>query len=113
MITARETKVAVNDMTRVRLIESPGPGHGHRGFVVQRNHESGEIVIVYSLPEGCGFGNTAISTFCNCDIFTIPKFGQGIFNPPDKTGQYQEPAGTFRGRERTISKTEMYSGHNE
>jgi hypothetical protein len=45
-ITARETKVAVNDMTRVRLMESPGPGHGHRGFLVQRNHESGGIVIV-------------------------------------------------------------------
>jgi hypothetical protein len=38
---------------------------------VQRNHESGRIVIVYSLPEGCGFGNTQKSTFCNCDIFTI------------------------------------------
>jgi hypothetical protein len=68
-----ETKVAVNDMTRVRLMESPGPGHGHRGFLVQRNHESGRIVIVYSLPEKCDFGNTAKSTFCNRDIFTIPN----------------------------------------
>jgi hypothetical protein len=71
-ITAMDTKVAVNDMTRVRLMESPGPGHGHRGFLVQRNHESGEIAIVYSLPERCDFGNAAISTFCNRDIFTIP-----------------------------------------
>ena len=63
-------------------MESPGPGHGHRGFLVQRNHESGEIVIVYSLPDGGGFGNTAISTFCNRDIFTIPKFGHGIFIRP-------------------------------
>jgi hypothetical protein len=81
-ITAMETNVAANDMTRDRLMESPGPGHGHRGFLVQRNHESGEIVIVYSLPDGCGFGNTAISTFCNRDIFTIPKFGHGIFIRP-------------------------------
>ena len=72
-ITARETKVAVNDMTRVRLMESPGPGHGHRGFLVQRNHESGRIVIVYSLPEKCDFGNTAKSTFWHRDIFTIPN----------------------------------------
>jgi hypothetical protein len=79
MITARETKVAVNDMTRVRLVESPGPGHGHRGFLVQRNHESGGIVIVYSVPEECGFGNGAISTFCNRDIFAIPEFGGAIF----------------------------------
>ena len=73
-----ETKVAVNDMTQVRLMESPGPGHGHRGFLVQRNHEFGEIVIVYSLPEGCGSGNSATSTFCNRDIFAIPAFGQTI-----------------------------------
>jgi hypothetical protein len=75
-----ETKVAVNDMTRVRLMESPGPGHGHRGFLVQRNHESGEIVIVYSLPERCDSGNRAMSTFCNRDIFTIPEFGRGKFS---------------------------------
>ena len=79
MITARETKVAVNDMTRVRLVESPGSGHGHRGFLVQRNHEFGGIVIVYSVPEECGFGNGAISTFCNRDIFAIPEFGGAIF----------------------------------
>ena len=78
-ITARETKVAVNDMTRVRLMESPGPGHGNRGFLVQRNHESGGIVIVYRLPEKCDFGNTPKSIFCNRDIFTIPKFDQGNF----------------------------------
>jgi hypothetical protein len=95
-----DTRVAVNDMTRVRLRESPGPGHGHRGFLVQRNHESGGIVIVYSLPERCGFGNSATSTFRNCDIFTIPKFGQVIFKSGHwrKTpGQYPpEPARTFR-----------------
>jgi hypothetical protein len=53
-------------------MESPGPGHGHRGFLVQRNHESGRIVIAYSLPEKCDFGNSAISTFCHRDIFAIP-----------------------------------------
>jgi hypothetical protein len=58
-----ETKVAVNDMTQVRLMESPGPGHGHRGFLVQRNHESGEIVIVYSLPETVRFRQR-----CNVNI---------------------------------------------
>ena len=73
-----ETKVAVNDMTRLRLMESPGPGHGHRGFLVQRNHEFGEIVIVYSLPERRDSGNGAMSTLCNRDIFTIPEFGQGM-----------------------------------
>ena len=81
-ITARETKVAVNDMTRVRLMESPGPGHGHRGFLMQRNHESGGIVIVYSVPEECGFGNSAISTFCNRDIFAIPNSAGVIFIRP-------------------------------
>ena len=74
-----ETKVAKNVMTRDRLMESPGPGHGHRGFLVQRNHESGGIVIVFSLPERRDSGNSVISTFCNRDIFTIPKFGQGNF----------------------------------
>jgi hypothetical protein len=49
-------------------MESPGPGHGHRGFLVQRNHESGGIVIAYSLPERRDFLNGAISTFCNRDI---------------------------------------------
>ena len=33
-------------------MESPGPGHGHRGFLVQRNHEFGGIVIVVILPLG-------------------------------------------------------------
>ena len=63
-------------------MESPGPGHGHRGFLVQRNHESGGIVIVYSVPEECGFGNGAISTFCNRDIFAIP--GTAISHLPLK-----------------------------
>jgi len=53
-------------------MESPGSGHGHRGFLVQRNHESGGIVIVYSLPERRDSGNSAISTFCHRDIFAIP-----------------------------------------
>ena len=53
-------------------MDSPGPGHGHRGFLVQRNHESGGIVIVYSLPERRDSGNSAISTFCHRDIFAIP-----------------------------------------
>jgi hypothetical protein len=38
---------------------------------VQRNHESGGIVIVFSLPEKCDSGNSAISTFCNRDIYAI------------------------------------------
>ena len=75
-----ETKVAVNDMTRDHLMESPGPGHGHRGFLVQRNHESGEIVIVYSMPARRDVGNSAIPTFCNRDIFTTPKFASVISN---------------------------------
>jgi hypothetical protein len=53
-------------------MESPGPAHGHRGFLVQRNHESGGIVIVYSLPERRDSGNSAIPTFCHRDIFAIP-----------------------------------------
>ena len=97
-------------MTRVRLMESPGPGHGHRGFLVQRNHESGEIVIAYRLPERCDSGNSAISTFYNRDIFTIPKLGRGNFQIrplADKPGEYPEPAGTFRGtRTELLPKTE-------
>jgi hypothetical protein len=64
---------ALPDMTRVRLMESPGPGYGHRGFLVQRNHESGGIVIVFSLSEKRDSHNGVITTFCNRDIFTIGK----------------------------------------
>jgi hypothetical protein len=79
-ITAMDTKVAKNDMTRARLNRKPRwPAHGHRGFLVQRNHESGGIVIVFSLPERCDSGNSVITTFCNRDIFTIPKSGRAIF----------------------------------
>jgi hypothetical protein len=63
-------------------MERPGPGHGDRGFLVQRNHESGGIVIVYSLPERCDSGNSATSTFCNRDIFTIPTATISI-QPPN------------------------------
>jgi hypothetical protein len=71
-ITAMETKVAVNGMTRMALMESPGPEDAvTRGFLVQRNHESGGIVIAYSLPERSDSGNGAISTFCNRDISAI------------------------------------------
>jgi hypothetical protein len=49
-MTAMETNVAVNGMTRIALMESPGPGHGRRGFLVQRHHESGGIVIVLACP---------------------------------------------------------------
>src|SRR3981081_4247365 len=100
-----ETKVAANDMTRVRLMESPGPGHGHRGFLVQRNHESGGIVIVCNLPERRGFGNSAISTFCNSDIFTIPKFGRCNFQTrplADKPGQYPRARGNVPANENGI-----------
>jgi hypothetical protein len=58
-------------------MESPGPGHGDRGFLVQRNHESGGIVIVFSLPERWDSGKGVITSFCNRDIFTISKSGQG------------------------------------
>ena len=73
------------------------PAHGHRGFLVQRNHESGGIVIVYSVPEECGFGNGAISTFCNRDIFAIPNSASVIQLRPlaDKPASTPEPAGTF------------------
>jgi hypothetical protein len=68
-----ETKVAKNDMTRDRLNRKPRwPAHGHRGFLVQRNHESGGIVIVFSLPERRDSGNRVITTFCNRDIFAVP-----------------------------------------
>ena len=84
-------------------MESPGPGHGHRGFLVQRNHESGGIVIVYSVPEECGFGNSATSTFCNRDIFAIPNSASVIqLRPPaDKPASTPEPAGTFGSGSRT------------
>ena len=105
-----ETKVAVNDMTRVRLMESPGPGHGHRGFLVQRNHEFGEIVIAYRLPERCDSGNSAISTFYNRDIFTIPKLGRGNFQIrplADKPGEYPRAGGNVpRNENGIITKTE-------
>jgi hypothetical protein len=39
---------------------------------VQRNHESGGIVIVYRVPERPDSGNGEKSTFCNRDIFAIP-----------------------------------------
>ena len=112
-----ETKVAVNDMARVRLRESPGPGHGHRGFLVQRNHESGGIVIVYSVPEECGFGNSAISTFCNRDIFAIPNSAGGHFRPGHEriTGQYLRARGNVPRYENPIitENGECFSGHNE
>ena len=104
-------------MTRVRLMESPGPGHGHRGFLVQRNHESGGIVIVYSVPEECGFGNSAISTFCNRDIFAIPNSARVIFIRPlaDKPGQYPRARGNVPRNENAIitENGECFSGHNE
>jgi hypothetical protein len=56
-------------------MESPGPGD----FLVQRNHESGGIVIVFSLPERCDSGNGVITTFRNRDIFTIPNPASAIF----------------------------------
>ena len=40
---------------------------------MQRNHGSGGIVIVYSLPERCDSGNSVISTFCNRDIFAVQR----------------------------------------
>jgi hypothetical protein len=56
-------------------MESPGPGHGHRGFLVQRNHESGVIVIGVILPLGAALQQRVEATSCNRDIFTILKSG--------------------------------------
>ena len=61
------------------------PAHGHRGFLVQRNHESGGIVIVYSLPERCDSGNSVISTFCNRDIFAVQRI-----KPPQERSTKRE-----------------------
>ena len=52
-------------------MESPGPGHGHRGFLVQRNHESGGIVIAMILPLGAALQQRVEATSCNRDFFTI------------------------------------------
>ena len=60
-------------------MESPGPGHGHRGFLVQRNHESGGIVIGVILPLGAALQHRLEATSCNRDIFTILKSGQCSF----------------------------------
>jgi hypothetical protein len=60
-------------------MESPGPGHGHRGFRVQRNHESGGIVIGVILPRSAALLQRIQATSCNRDIFTIPKSGQCNF----------------------------------
>jgi hypothetical protein len=56
-------------------MESPGPGHGHRGFLVQRNHESGGIVIRPILTLGAALEQRVEATSCNRDIFTILKSG--------------------------------------
>ena len=60
-------------------MESPGPGHGHRGFLVQRNHESGGIVIGVILPLGAALQQRVEATSCNRDIFTILKSSQCSF----------------------------------
>ena len=60
-------------------MESPGPGHGHRGFLVQRNHEFGGIVIGVILPLGAALQQRVEATSCNRDIFTILKSGQCSF----------------------------------
>jgi hypothetical protein len=52
-------------------MESPGPGYGYRGFLVQRNHESGGIVIGVSLPRGELPRQSAEETSCNRDIFVL------------------------------------------
>jgi hypothetical protein len=56
------------------------PAHGHRGFLVQRNHESGGIVIVYSLPERCDSCNSVISTFNAVLRCMSPHMA--LFGPP-------------------------------
>jgi hypothetical protein len=55
------------------------------GFLVQRNHESGGIVIVYRLPERCDSGNSVISTFCNRDIFVVQRI-----SPPQERSTKRE-----------------------
>jgi hypothetical protein len=62
------------------------PAHGHRGFLVQRNHESGGIVIVYRLPERCDSGNSVISTFCNRDIFAVQRISPRRNVPRNENG---------------------------
>ena len=66
-------------------MESPGPGHGHRGFLVQRNHESGGIVIGVILPLGAALQQRVEATSCNRDIFTILKSGQCSFQIQPRT----------------------------
>ena len=62
-----ETKVAKNDMTRHRLNRKPRwPAHGHRGFLVQRNHESGGIVIGLRLMRDSIFQQR-----CNTNISVV------------------------------------------
>ena len=63
-------------------MESPGPGHGHRGFLVQRNHESGGIVIGVILPLGAALQHRVEATSCNRDIFTILKSRPVLISNP-------------------------------
>ena len=101
-ITAMEAKVAVNEHDTDRLMESPGPGHGHRGFLVQRNHESGGIVIGVTLPRGAALQQRVEATSCNRDIFTIPKSGKCNFqiriSGPDASWISIAPTGASRIR---------------
>jgi hypothetical protein len=74
------------------------PAHGHRGFLVQRNHESGGIVIVYSLPERCDSGNSVISTFCNRDIFAVQRISPRRNVPRNENGNLLPKMGKVSGR---------------
>jgi hypothetical protein len=63
-------------------MESPGPGHGHRGFLVQRNHESGGIVIGVILPLGAALQQRVEATSCNRDIFTNSQIRPVLISNP-------------------------------
>jgi len=64
---------------------------------VQRNHEPGQIVIVFRLPERCDSGNGAIATFCNRDIFTISKYGDAALKACE-AAIVSDPRLSFPGR---------------
>jgi hypothetical protein len=103
-----ETKVAANDMTRVRLMESPGPGHGHRGFLVQRNHESGGIVIVFTAcPKGVVSATVQYQHSATVTFLQSPNSARVIFISGHEriNGQCPEPAGIRGTKTELLPKT--------
>jgi hypothetical protein len=106
-----ETKVAANDMTQVRLMESPGPGHGHRGFLVQRNHESGGIVIVFTAcPKGVVSATVQYQHSATVTFLQSPNSARVIFNSGHWriNGQCPEPAGIRGTKTELLPKRAMF-----